>query len=58
MGLQWPDVDIEVGRLSVRRALQWQRGTGIGFVEPKSPSSRRTVILSERVCEALRAQQE
>lgn len=45
LALSWGDVDLQRGRLSVRRALQRQRGRGLVFVEPKSDTSRRTVPL-------------
>jgi integrase len=45
LALSWDDVDLQRGRLSVRRALQRQRGRGLVFVEPKSDTSRRTVPL-------------
>ena len=37
LGLKWSDVDLDAGRLQVRRALQRQRGRGLVFVEPPSP---------------------
>src|SRR5436305_136574 len=40
LGLRWGDVDFKAGTLAVRRALQWQRGTGLVFTEPKTPRSR------------------
>ena len=45
LGLRWSDVDLRVGRVHVRRALQRQRGRGLVFVEPKSVTSRRCVEL-------------
>ncbi|MPZ51036.1 MAG: tyrosine-type recombinase/integrase [Dehalococcoidia bacterium] len=44
-GLQWQDVDLERGSLTVRRALQRQKGVGFVFVEPKTRLSRRKVHL-------------
>ena len=55
LGLGWQDVDLEAGRLTVRRALQRQPGIGIVFVPPKSAKSRRTVYLSNVACRALGA---
>lgn len=53
LGLQWTDVDFGVGRLEVRRALQWQHGRGLVFVEPKTLRSRRGIYLAPGVVEAL-----
>jgi integrase len=58
MGLQWRDLDLETGRLVVQRALQRQKEAGLVFVEPKSRSSRRTVILSDAATKALREHHE
>lgn len=44
LGLQWADVDLNKGTLTVRRALQ-RIGGKAAFVEPKSRTSRRTVKL-------------
>lgn len=46
LGLKWEDVDLEAGRIVIRRALQQQTGRGLVFVEPKSHRSRRTVVLA------------
>lgn len=56
LGLGWQDVDLDAGKLTVRRALQRQPGIGIVFVPPKSEKSRRTVYLSNFACRALGAQ--
>jgi integrase len=45
LGLQWKDLDLETGTLTVRRALQRLKGQGLIFVEPKSQAGRRTVAL-------------
>jgi integrase len=58
LGLSWEDVDLTAGRLTVRRALQRQRKTGLVFVPPKSATSRRTVYLSAVACAAFREQRE
>jgi integrase len=42
LGLHWPDIDLESGTLTVRRALQRIEGE-FRFVEPKTRSSRRDV---------------
>jgi len=55
LGLRWSDLDLEGGRLIVRRALQRQTGVGMVFVEPKTGRSRRTVHLAQGTVRALRA---
>jgi integrase len=55
LGLKWGDVDLTAGILAVRRSLQWQRGNGYAFVEPKTARSRRRIHLSQRAVAALRA---
>lgn len=47
LGLTWDDVDFKQGKLTVRRALQRQRGIGPVLVEPKTKLSRRTVYLAQ-----------
>jgi integrase len=44
LGLQWPDVNLESGQLTVRVALQ-RVGGKLVQVEPKSASSRRPILL-------------
>ena len=56
LGLRWQDVDLELGRIAVRQALQRLRGAGLVFVEPKTAASRRAVELTQRATEALRDQ--
>lgn len=53
MGLRWEDVDLELGVLRVRHALQYHGGRPV-LVEPKSETSRRTMPLPAPVAEALR----
>jgi integrase len=57
LGLQWSDLDFEGGTLTVRRALQRQRGQGLVLVEPKSRSGRRTIALPEPIVALLRSHQ-
>lgn len=54
LGLKWADIDVSAGTLAVRRALQWQRGNGLAFVEPKTARSRRKIHLSQTALVALR----
>jgi integrase len=58
LGLRWSDVDVNAGTMAVRRALQWQRGVGLVFIEPKTARSRRKVHLSQTALVALRAHQD
>ena len=58
LGLKWEDVDLISGRLIVRRALQRHRWKGLVFVPLKTASSYRTVVLSRRAIDALRAEQQ
>jgi integrase len=53
-GLRWDDVKLDAGTLSVQRSLQWQKGAGLVFVEPKTKRSRRTVHLAPGAVAALR----
>jgi integrase len=55
LGLQWGDVDLDAGRLTVRRALQQQNSAGLVFVTPKTTKSRRMILLSQRAIDALRS---
>ena len=54
LGLRWEDVNLDAGRLVVRRSLQRQREAGLVFTQPKTGRSRRTVMLSQRAITALR----
>jgi len=54
LGLKWEDIDFANQRLTVRRALQRQKGKGLMLVEPKTSKSRRTVYFPSGTCEALR----
>jgi integrase len=53
LGLQWQDVDVDSGRLSVRRVLT-RAANKIYFKEPKTRKSNRTVAMSSLTCNALR----
>jgi integrase len=54
LGLQWKDIDLERGSVSVRRALVWRKGGGFDLGEPKTRGSRRNVPLSESLIAKLR----
>jgi integrase len=55
LGLTWDAVDLELGTLTVRQALQRQPGKGLVFVQPKSRAGRRTITLPGPLSDALRA---
>ena len=54
-GLCWDDVDLEAGRLAVRRALI-PHGDGLIISEPKTAKGRRSIALDAGTVEALKAQ--
>jgi len=54
VGLRWDDVDLETGRLSVRRALI-PHGSGVIVSEPKTAKGRRSIALDPASIEALKA---
>ena len=56
LGLLWRDVNLTQGTLTVRRALQRQKGKGLVLVEPKSRAGVRTVALPGALHDALREQ--
>lgn len=45
LALQWKDVDLSKGTVTVQRALIWRKGGGWYFSEPKTSRSRRTIPL-------------
>jgi integrase len=53
LGLSWRDIDLEASTLIVRNALQRVDGR-MALVEPKSLTSRRTVVLPALVVGSLR----
>jgi integrase len=54
LGLQWADIDLDAGTLTVRRSLQ-RVARELRFVEPKTSKSRRTIALPRFAIDALRA---
>lgn len=56
LGLQWRDLDLEAGSLSVQRGLHRVKGQGLVYEEPKSDRSRRTLALPTQLVDALTAQ--
>ena len=55
-GLQWPDVDLAAGTLTVRRALARDGANGWALAEPKTTRSRRTIPLAAAARSALEDQ--
>lgn len=58
LGLKWDDIDFEMGKLSVRRSLQREKGVGFVLVEPKTAKSRRTVYLAPGTVAAMKEHRE
>lgn len=54
LGLTWPDVDLEEGSITIRRALQRLKGQGLQLVQTKSTSSRRVIVLPAGLLAELR----
>ena len=54
-GLTWKDVDLDTGKLHIRRALTRRGVDGWKLVEPKTARARRVVVLPEVATSALRA---
>jgi integrase len=52
LGLRWQDVDLEMGYLRVDKQLQRQNGI-FQLVEPKTPRSRRTIVMPPSITSAL-----
>jgi len=55
LGLQWRDLDLTAGTLSVQRGLHRVKGRGLVYEEPKADRSRRTVVLPQPLVSALKA---
>lgn len=55
LGLLWHDVDLDQGRLHIRRSLTRRGVEGWKLVEPKTASARRVVVLPEVATVTLRA---
>lgn len=45
LGLPWSAVDLATGTLTIKQALQRQKGRGLVIVQPKSRAGRRTLVL-------------
>ncbi len=55
LGLQWSDLDLDRGQLTVSRALARVRGGGLQTFDPKTSASAATIPLTSRAVTALRA---
>lgn len=56
LGLTWPDVDLEGGKITIRRQVTWVGAEPV-WTEPKTAAGRRTVNMPGFVVEALREHQ-
>jgi len=54
LGLKWSDVDWEGSRISVQRSLARSDNNSWYFVEPKTPTSRRSVVVPPSSMESLK----
>jgi integrase len=58
LGLQWKDVDLSAGTVTVQRALVWNRkGGGWSLEEPKTSKSRRSIPISQTIVSELTTHQ-
>ena len=55
LGLRWTDINLDSGVLSVSQSAQYVNGVGMTFRPPKTPRSRRPVVLSPVVIDSLRS---
>ncbi len=56
LGLKWADVDLENAAVSIRRTLtRTDNGKRVSLGEPKTRKSRRTIPLTARAVDALKA---
>lgn len=53
LALRWSDINLREGLVTVRRAVQRQRGAGLVFVEPKTARSRRSVPIPPEIRQVL-----
>lgn len=54
LALQWKDIDLDAGTVSIRRSLKARAGGGFYFTEPKTKGSRRLIPISPTLANALR----
>ena len=58
LGLTWDDIDFETGRISINKALQYQKGTGLVLVGTKTKDSIRDFKMTSRLIEELKIHQQ
>ena len=54
LGLSWDDVNLQTGKMHIRRTLGRQAKKGLVLAEPKTERSRRTIHLTTLAIDALR----
>lgn len=54
LALRWSDLDAEHRQLRISRSALYVPGEGVSFKEPKTASSRRTIMLARRTAAMLR----
>ncbi|MCI0609112.1 MAG: site-specific integrase [Anaerolineae bacterium] len=54
IGLKWEDVDWNLSTIRVKRQVRHFKGASYTFLEPKSKSGARTIILGKQALEHLR----
>jgi integrase len=54
MGLKWEDVDWKLSTIQVKRQVRHFKGASYAFLEPKSKSGTRTIVLGKQALEILR----
>lgn len=57
LGLQWEDIDLDTGTITVRHSLQFNQGVGFDLKEPKTKTSARSVVLPHFVTDMLKSHQ-
>lgn len=57
LGISWSDVNLQTGKLQIRRALGRKAKIGLVFSEPKTQQSRRTIQLTDLAINALKNHQ-
>lgn len=58
LGLQWQDVDLESGTVSIRRDLVWTKEAGFVYQQPKTEKSKRIIPLPAVLIDELRRHKE
>src|SRR6266567_789088 len=54
LGLRWRDIDLQKGALQIRRTLSYLAHHGFKETEPKTPKSKRKIVLPQFVIESLK----